>query len=133
MARTAFTLVMLAVAGGMALLLGVVGIYGVISYGVSERRREIGIRLALGARPGELTGMFVRDGLVLAGVGAGGGLVAALALSRLNDFQMAHNSARHTQEQTGRRLKAHVDCWEHSTFNIQRRTFNDSALSQVQC
>ena len=67
MARTSFTMVMLALASGMALLLGVVGIYAVISYTVSQRSREIGIRLALGARREELTRMFVRHGLVLAG------------------------------------------------------------------
>ena len=69
MARTSFTLVMLAIAGGMALLLGIIGIYGVISYAVSQRTREIGIRMALGARPGELQRMFVRHGLMLAGDG----------------------------------------------------------------
>jgi hypothetical protein len=83
LARTSFTLVMLAIAGSMALLLGVVGIYGVISYAVSQRRREIGIRTALGAQPAELLGMFVRHGLVLAGVGAALGLVAAAGLTRL--------------------------------------------------
>ena len=57
---------MLAIAASMALLLGVVGIYGVISYAVSQRRREIGIRAALGAQQGELKRMFVRHGLALA-------------------------------------------------------------------
>jgi predicted permease len=83
MARTSFTLVMLALAGGMALLLGVIGIYGVISYAVSQRTREIGIRMALGAQQSALTGMFVRHGLRLAALGAGVGLAAAAALSRL--------------------------------------------------
>ncbi|MGC2604222.1 MAG: FtsX-like permease family protein, partial [Silvibacterium sp.] len=83
MARTSFTLVMLAVAGAMALLLGVVGIYGVISYSVSQRTREIGIRMALGAQRQAITAMFVRDGLVLAGIGIGCGLVAAFAAMRL--------------------------------------------------
>jgi predicted permease len=83
MARTSFTLVMLALAGGMALLLGVVGIYGVISYSVSQRTREIGIRMALGARRAELTGMFVRHGLLLASIGLAFGLGGAVALTRL--------------------------------------------------
>ena len=83
MARTSFTLVMLCVAGGMALLLGIVGIYGVISYAVSQRTREIGIRMALGAQRQTMTGMFVRQGLWLAGIGIVCGLVAALATMRL--------------------------------------------------
>ena len=83
MARTSFMLVMLALAGGMALLLGVIGIYGVISYSVSQRTREIGIRMALGAREGQLTGMFVRQALVLAAAGLVFGLAAAAALTRL--------------------------------------------------
>jgi ABC-type antimicrobial peptide transport system permease subunit len=83
MARTSFTLVMLAIAAGMGLVLGIVGIYGVIAYVVSQRIREIGIRTALGARPAGLLGMFVRQGLWLAGIGATLGLVAATGLTRL--------------------------------------------------
>jgi ABC-type antimicrobial peptide transport system permease subunit len=67
----------------MALLLGIIGIYGVISYAVTQRTREIGIRMALGARPGELQRMFVRYGLILAGVGVAIGAGAAVGFSRL--------------------------------------------------
>jgi predicted permease len=83
LARTAFTLVMLAIAGSMALVLGVVGIYGVIAYAVTQRTREIGIRMALGAQPDGLRKMFVRRGLLLAGIGAITGLLAAAGLTRL--------------------------------------------------
>jgi predicted permease len=83
MARASFTLIMLGVAGSMALLLGVVGIYGVIAYSVSQRTREIGIRMALGAQQPMVTGMFVRHGLVLTGVGVACGLIAAVLLMRL--------------------------------------------------
>jgi predicted permease len=83
MARTSFTLIMLGVAGSMALLLGVVGIYGVIAYSVSQRTREIGIRMALGAQQATVTGMLVRHGLLLTGVGVACGLVAAVLLMRL--------------------------------------------------
>jgi predicted permease len=83
MARTSFTLVMLCVAGSLALLLGVVGIYGVISYSVSQRTREIGIRMALGAQRQALTSMFVRQGLWLTGIGAACGLLVAFVTMRL--------------------------------------------------
>jgi predicted permease len=83
MARTSFTLVMLCVAGGMALLLGIVGIYGVISYAVSQRTREIGIRMAMGAQRSELTGLFVRQGLLLAGIGVVAGVGLSIAVMRL--------------------------------------------------
>ncbi len=63
LAPTSFTLVMLAIAASMALLLGVVGIYGVIAYTVTQRRREIGIRAALGAQRRDLIGVFVRHSL----------------------------------------------------------------------
>jgi ABC-type antimicrobial peptide transport system permease subunit len=93
MARTSFTLVMLAVAGGMALLLGVVGLYGVIAYSVSQRTREIGIRVALGAQRQELTRMFVRSGLVLASIGVACGLIAAFAAMRLMSSLLYNVSA----------------------------------------
>jgi predicted permease len=83
MARTSFTLVMLSVAGGMALLLGIIGIYGVISYSVSQRTREIGIRMALGAQRPALTALFVRQGLLLTGIGLACGLVVAFVTMRL--------------------------------------------------
>jgi predicted permease len=82
-ARTSLTLVLLAIAGAMALLLGVIGIYGVVSYSVSQRTREIGIRLAIGAQQEELTRMFVRHALILAAIGIAFGLVAAAGLTRL--------------------------------------------------
>ena len=83
MARTSFTLIMLGVAGSMALLLGVVGIYGVIAYSVSQRTREIGIRMALGAQQKTLTGMFLRHGLALTGIGVACGLAVAIVVMRL--------------------------------------------------
>jgi predicted permease len=83
MAPASFALVMLSLAAGMALLLGVVGIYGVVSYSVAQRTREIGIRMALGAERGAVVGMFVRVALTLAALGASIGLAAAAAMTRL--------------------------------------------------
>jgi len=83
LARTSFTLVLLAIAGAMALVLGIIGIYGVIAYAVTQRTREIGIRMALGAQSARLRRMFVRHGLMLAGIGAIIGLGAAAGLTRL--------------------------------------------------
>jgi predicted permease len=82
-ARTSFTLLMLAIAGSMALALGLLGIYGVISYAVSQRTREIGIRLALGAQRASLRWMFVRSALALTGAGIAMGLAAAALLTQL--------------------------------------------------
>ena len=83
MARTQFTLIMLGLAAGIALLLGIIGLYGVIAYSASQRRREIGIRIALGAQRHTITTMFVRQGLLLAGTGVACGLLVALAATRL--------------------------------------------------
>ena len=83
LARTSFVLVLLAIAGGMALVLGVIGIYGVIAYVVAQRAREIGIRAALGAEPRQLKRTFLLHGLALSVVGAAAGLLAAMALGRL--------------------------------------------------
>jgi predicted permease len=83
MARTSFTLIMLGIAAGVALLLGVVGIYGVISYAVSQRTREIGIRMAVGARQDDVSRLFVRHGLVLTAIGVGVGIAASVGLTRL--------------------------------------------------
>ena len=81
--RISFTMTLLAAASGIALLLGLVGIYGVISYVVSQRTREIGVRMAMGATAPTVRGMVVRQGLALATIGVGVGLLAAAALSRL--------------------------------------------------
>jgi ABC-type antimicrobial peptide transport system permease subunit len=83
MARTSFTLVMLALAGGMALLLGIVGLYGVIAYSVSQRTHEIGIRMALGAVPGSVLWMVMQQGAVLVLSGLALGIAGALAFTRV--------------------------------------------------
>ena len=82
-AQMAFTMVLLAVAAGVALMLGVIGIYGVMSYIVSQRTAEIGVRLALGAEPRSVAAMILRQGGAVAVAGAVVGLVAAFAGSRL--------------------------------------------------
>ena len=82
MAGTAFSLVMLSIAGAMALLLGIVGIYGVLAYAVMLRRREVGIRLALGAQPGNVKGLFVYRGMMLSGIGIAIGVAVAVGITR---------------------------------------------------
>ena len=93
MARTSFTLVMLAIAGAMALLLGTVGLYGVIAYSVSQRTREIGIRMALGAQQTALIRMFVRHGLLLTSIGIAFGVAVAAVVMRLMSSLLFHVSA----------------------------------------
>jgi len=88
MSRTLMTLKLLAITGILALVLGLVGIYGVVSYAIAQRQREIGIRIALGAGHGEVRRMFVRNALALVAVGVGVGLPAAAALTRLMESQL---------------------------------------------
>jgi ABC-type antimicrobial peptide transport system permease subunit len=87
-ARTSMTLQLLMITSTMALLLGLVGIYGVVSYAISQRRREIGIRVALGARHGQVRRMFVKQAVVLVGIGVVTGLGAATGLTRLMESQL---------------------------------------------
>ena len=82
MARTSFTLLMLAAAGGISLLIGLVGLYGIIAYSVSQRRRVIGIRMALGAGKGEVLKMVISQGIRLALIGVTIGLAGSLILMR---------------------------------------------------
>ena len=82
MARTSFTLILLGIAGTMALALAIIGVYGVLAYAVGNRRREVSIRIALGAQPNQVKGLFVKRGILLACVGSGIGVAAAVALSR---------------------------------------------------
>jgi putative ABC transport system permease protein len=82
MARASFTLVMLAIAAAMALLLGAIGVFGAVGYLISQRRREIGVRIALGAQHRQIRRAFVRQGLAMAALGIGCGLFAAVGLTR---------------------------------------------------
>jgi len=82
-AQMAFTMVLLAIAAGVSLMLGVIGIYGAMSYIVSQRTAEIGVRLALGAEPGSVAWMVVRQGGIVAFAGIIVGLATAFAGSRL--------------------------------------------------
>jgi putative ABC transport system permease protein len=83
MARSSFSLALLGIAGATALLLSLVGIYGVLAYAVTQRRREVGIRVALGAAPRTVKSMFVYRGLMLSGIGIVAGVAVAAALTRL--------------------------------------------------
>jgi ABC-type antimicrobial peptide transport system permease subunit len=82
MACTSFTLVMLAIAGGMALLIGIVGLYGVIAYSVSQRTHEIGIHMALGAQKRDVLILVLAGGMSLIVIGVGIGIAASFAVAR---------------------------------------------------
>jgi len=83
LALRSFMMLLLSIFGGLALVLASVGIYGVISYAVSQRTREIGVRMALGARPADVLRMILTEGLKLVAVGVALGIAAALLLTRL--------------------------------------------------
>ena len=85
-----FVVTLLGVFAGMALLMAVLGLYGIISYAVTQRTQEIGIRLALGAQRSEILGMVIGQGMWLAGAGAGIGLATSVAISRLLRNQLFH-------------------------------------------
>jgi putative ABC transport system permease protein len=93
-AETSLTMTVLALAAGVALLLGAVGLYGVIGYVVTQRTREIGVRIALGAMPASVGRMVLREGLSLAALGTATGLVGALALSRVLESILFEVDAR---------------------------------------
>jgi len=83
MAQTSFTMLMLAIAASVALLIGSVGLYAVIAYAVARRTREIGIRMALGARAADVLRMLLAHGMTLTGLGIAIGVVAALGTTRV--------------------------------------------------
>jgi putative ABC transport system permease protein len=83
MSQTSFAMIVLVIAAGVALVLGVVGIYSVLAYVAAERTREIGIRIALGARVSHVRALFLRRGLALTGIGIAVGLAAAMLLTRV--------------------------------------------------
>jgi ABC-type antimicrobial peptide transport system permease subunit len=83
-----FSMVLLAAFGMLALVLAAVGIYGVIAHSVAGRTREIGIRMALGARPRGVLGLVLRQGLGIVGAGLGAGLLGALAATRVLRAQL---------------------------------------------
>ena len=75
-------MILLALFAGLALVLAVIGVHGVLSYGVAERRRELGIRVALGAAARQITWLVVREGVALAALGIAVGIAGAIVASR---------------------------------------------------
>jgi ABC-type antimicrobial peptide transport system permease subunit len=93
LASRRFVVTLLGIFAGLALLMAIIGLYGVISYSVTQRTQEIGIRMALGAQPGGVLSLVIGQGMQLAGIGAAIGLLASLAFSRLLKSQLFQVSA----------------------------------------
>ena len=83
LARQRFSMTLIGIFAGVALALSVVGLYGVLALIATQRRREIGVRLALGASPGDVVRLMVREGALVSAVGVVGGLAGSLALTRV--------------------------------------------------
>ena len=83
LAQTRFRALLVGLFSVLALLLAAIGLYGVMAYMVSQRQREIGIRLALGARPAQIAGQILRSGILLTGAGVAAGILIARCVSRL--------------------------------------------------
>jgi ABC-type antimicrobial peptide transport system permease subunit len=111
----AFTMVLIVIAGASALALGLVGIYGVISYAVSQRTGEIGVRIALGAQPGDVSRMILRQGTFVATSGLVVGLVGAVTASRFMEallFQMSPTDpATYASVAAGLLVVSLLACW----------------------
>ena len=114
-AASRFTVLLAASFAAVALLLAGVGVYGVIAYSVSARRREFGIRLSLGALPAQIRTLVLGDGLRLAATGLVIGLIAALAASRLLQSQLydtaPHDPVAYTSAVAALCLAALLACW----------------------
>jgi putative ABC transport system permease protein len=88
MSQTSITLALLAMTGALAFMLGVIGVYGVVAYAASQRRSEIGLRLALGAGYGHIRRMFVRQAIVLVTIGVAIGLGVASVVTKVIESRL---------------------------------------------
>jgi putative ABC transport system permease protein len=87
-----FNLILIGAFAGTALLLAMAGIYGVMAYTVEQRTREFGVRMALGAQPGDVLGLVLRQGIITIGIGVAAGICGAIALTRLMQSMLYHTS-----------------------------------------